>query len=86
MDFKFVDICNTHLPNNPKHIDKKPEQFETMKAYATLLARDFTLVRVDFYLIGDRIYLGEMTFSPGNAGFHFKDPKHEKMLGDMIML
>ncbi|MBB1328167.1 glycosyltransferase [Pseudoalteromonas sp. SR43-7] len=38
-----------------------------LKAIALELAKEFDYVRVDLYLVEDRIYFGEMTFTPGNG-------------------
>ena len=42
----------------------KPKNLETMKEYARILSRDFDFVRVDLYDTGDRVWFGEMTFTP----------------------
>lgn len=84
MDFNFVDICNIYFPNNPNKKDKKPYQFDELKSLAKKLCKPFKLVRVDFYVINDQIYLGELTFTPGNGHIKFKNPKHDLMLGNML--
>jgi len=53
------------------HIDEaveKPVCYDAMCAAARKLAEPFVHVRVDFYVIGDKFYIGEMTFFNG-AGF-----------------
>ena len=47
---------------------EKPAKFEEMKAIAAALSEGIPHLRVDFYCIGDRLYVGELTFYP-NSGF-----------------
>lgn len=86
MDFKFVDISRKEFPNNKDLLDKKPEHFEAMIEYAKLLSKPFSFVRVDFYDIDGRVYLGELTFSPGNAKMEYENEEHSIMLGNMLKL
>ena len=86
MDFNFVDICRLEFPNNPNLLDKKPKNFELMKEYAKVLSKDFKFVRVDFYEIGDEVYLGELTFTPGSGYIKYKNPDHGLMLGNKIQM
>lgn len=43
---------------------EKPKQFEKMLSYAEKISKGFPFVRVDLYVMEDRIYFGEMTFTP----------------------
>ena len=63
-----------------------PPQFDTMVKYATDLSADFKFVRADFYFVGGKLYLGELTFTPGSGCFKYKDAKYEKIFGDMLDL
>lgn len=54
---------------------RQPKCFDQMTELATTLSQPFKFVRVDFYEVEDRVYLGEMTFTPG--AFLFKYKKHE---------
>ena len=67
------------LPAMPKNIDK-------MLEIAKKLAKPFPFVRVDFYEIGDEIYLGEMTFYSGGGLLPFDPPEFDKKLGAKIQL
>lgn len=60
---------------------KKPCQWESMILTAETVGRGFKCVRVDLYLIGDRILVGEMTFWP-MAG-HYTGIG-QKALGQML--
>ena len=41
--------------------------------YSQLLSSDFCYVRVDFYEVKGKIYLGELTFTPYNANIKYKN-------------
>lgn len=45
---------------------EKPRKFEEMKQIVEKLARPFVFVRVDLYYVNDKIYFGELTFTPGH--------------------
>jgi hypothetical protein len=49
----------------------RPANLECLIEVATLLSEDFNYVRVDLYALGDRIYFGELTFTPGAGVFPF---------------
>ena len=61
-DVRFRYDLETEIPI------PKPPCFEEMCAAAARLAGPFVHVRVDFYVIGSRFYIGELTFFNG-AGF-----------------
>ncbi|KIG07608.1 ATP-grasp fold amidoligase family protein [Caballeronia concitans] len=43
----------------------RPENLDALLETAGALARDFEYVRVDLYSLRDKIYFGELTFTPG---------------------
>ncbi|KKO46812.1 hypothetical protein WG68_02375 [Arsukibacterium ikkense] len=49
----------------------KPEKLAELLAYAAALAQDFSFSRIDFYIIKQKIYFGEITFIPANANLQF---------------
>ena len=87
----FFDMEFNHLPikikDPPADITpQKPEQFEIMKRFAEILSEGIPHVRVDFYLIQGRIYVGEMTFFH-SAGFAKITPDEwNRKMGDWIIL
>ena len=76
---------NAH-PADYSKIDKKPINFELMKEYATKLCKDFKLVRVDFYEINKKVYLGELTFIPASGRLTYKNPDTNLKFGNMLKL
>ena len=68
LNWKLTDI-ETGLPNfyrKPEIIFSKPKNFDLMLNYSKKLSEEFVFVRVDFYNIDGKIYLGELTFTPSN--------------------
>ena len=65
---------------------EKPKHFEEMVDYAEQLAKPFPFVRVDFYEIGDKVLVGEMTFYSGGGILKFKPRKYDIELGNLINL
>ncbi len=57
----LIGECHAHDKVEPI---EKPEQFEEMKDYAQTLCQDFPFVRMDFYIVNNKVYFGEMTFTP----------------------
>lgn len=52
----------------------KPKYLKEMIEIATKIAVDFPFVRVDLYETEERIYIGELTFTPeGNTISYYKD-------------
>lgn len=83
MDFNFVNI---DYRSNTQKLDKKPINFEIMKQYAKFLSKDFKLVRVDFYEVDNKVYLGELTFCPTSGRFNNISLKTNLELGNMLKL
>lgn len=63
-----------------------PQKFSEMQKAAKILSKGFPYVRVDFFIIGNTIYVGEITFYP-EAGYGKFDPlEWDKKLGDLLVL
>lgn len=50
----------------------KPRKLKQMLEIASKLAAAFPMVRVDLYLVRDKIYFGELTFTPGSGLVQFE--------------
>lgn len=89
--FTYFDINWNHLPfaREAKMGDPglpKPKHFDEMIKLARKLAQPFPFVRVDFYEIGDRVFVGEMTFYPSGGIYPFEPQEWDFAYGDMIQL
>lgn len=60
----------------------KPDALGEMLHVAKKLAEPFGYLRVDFYLYEGRVYVGELTLTPGAGGYAFDPPKWDDILGE----
>lgn len=67
-------------------LDNKPLNFEKMKLFAKKLSHEFKFVRVDFFEVDRKLYMGEMTFIPMSGIGEFEPEEWDSLLGDMIKL
>ena len=63
---------------------KQPLNFNEMVDLSKKLSKPFKFVRVDFYEINGRVYLGEMTFTPGACGFKYKNRNDDIRIGNLL--
>lgn len=66
--------------------DERPAQLEEMLTLAEKLSKGIPFVRVDFYIINEQIYFGEMTFFHMSGCETFIPESFDKTLGDMLRL
>ena len=57
-----------------------------MLSLAERIAKDFRLVRIDCYYIGDKIYIGELTLTPNAGLLRWTPPEWDSRLGDKLSL
>lgn len=83
MDWNFIDV---------KYADyksvkiEKPQRFEEMLEIAKKLSAGFPFVRVDFFNIGEDIYLSELTFDSGDGHRKFTPASFDEELGKQFRL
>ena len=65
---------------------KRPDNLELLLNYAEKLARDFIFVRLDFYLVGENIYLGEFTFTPQGNFITYRSDDINVLLGKNLSI
>jgi hypothetical protein len=88
LNWRLTDIETgiPHFIRNEKIEFSKPKNLNQMLDYARKLSSEFIFVRVDFYNIEGKIYLGELTFSPSNLLFGLKNREQSIYLGNFIDL
>ena len=84
MDFNHLDIRNGH-PNAGKTVSR-PLRFREMIDVAEKLAAGITHLRVDFYVVQDRLYVGELTFSHNSGFLPFDPPEWDVRIGSWLKL
>ena len=85
IDWEPMGIHFGHYPPVSTEFTR-PETYEEMLRVATELSKDCPFLRVDFYEIKGRLYIGELTFFPG-AGFEkFRPMTKDYELGEWLHL
>jgi len=72
MTTEFFDTQWNVLENSSKYTSReqtteKPVCLDEMLRAAARLAAPFPFVRCDFYVVGDKFYFGELTFTPAGG-------------------
>ncbi len=73
-------------PRDPNYIIEKPDKLEEMLDLSRILAQGFPHVRVDFYIVEDRLYFGELTFFHESGTGAFRPEAFEIEMGNWIEL
>ena len=85
-EWNFLKDVSFGFSRDETAIAPKPDFYEEMRQIARTLAKPFPHVRVDFFIVGDRFYIGELTFFNG-AGFDNITPAdYNKQLGEWISI
>ena len=84
-EWQFVDK-EILYPNAPNHQIVKPQKLEELLLLAAKLSKGIPFVRTDFYIIGEQIYFGEMTFYHGSGMEPFRPKEFGDDLGNLIKL
>jgi len=85
MDYKSIEELSLGYEKLPV-IPEKPTCFEQMKEYCRVLSKGCPQLRVDFYVSGEKLYVGELTFF-NDAGFAPVRPEEwNKRMGSWISL
>lgn len=87
----FFDMEFNHLPiqvrdPNAEIVPQKPEQFEQMRELAEILSHGIAHLRVDFYLIDGKVYVGELTFYHMSGFSKVKPEEWNEIMGEWIDL
>ncbi|VDN46166.1 conserved protein of unknown function [Petrocella atlantisensis] len=73
-------------PRDPHYIIEKPDKLKEMLDLSRILAQGFPHVRVDFYIVEDRLYFGELTFFHESGTGAFRPEAFEIEMGNWIEL
>lgn len=86
LDWNVMKGVGIKYPADENCTIQRPGNLDTLLEYAKKLSKGFIHVRVDFYIVEERIYFGEMTFTNG-AGFDRFYPKEfDELLGSWISI
>lgn len=80
-DFNLTEITDSSTIHKDIGKPITELQFNEMKKIASKLSEPFQFVRVDFYVIKDKIYFGEMTFFDGGGYSGFSKEEYDMLFG-----
>lgn len=84
-DWNPLNFCDTSKNDYAASIPK-PEKLPQMRKAAELLSQGCRFMRVDFYSIRDRYYVGELTLYPGSGFIQFEPESTDEKYGKMLDL
>jgi hypothetical protein len=85
LDWKFLAISDD-VRSDPDVVMKKPDSYAQMIAIAKQLSKPFQFVRVDFYEVAGKPYVGELTFFHNGGMARMEPDSWEKKIGDYWIL
>jgi len=85
IEWNYID-ASIQYPNDPRVKIKKPARLNTILELAKVLSKGCPHIRVDFYLINEQIYFGELTFYHGSGYEKFYPESLGIEMGNWIKL
>ena len=85
LDWNFVDLTIKY-PRDPNRAIARPDKLYEMLDIARKLYSGIPHVRVDLYLIRDKTYFGELTFTHGSGYEAFYPESYNELLGSWLNL
>ena len=67
-------------------LPERPNKLKELISVAETLAEGFPYVRVDLYLIEDRVKFGEMTFTPSSGAARWLPEGTDRWLGELMVI
>ena len=83
--WEHLDIHRPAHMNAPHKIEK-PEKLSEMLTLAEKLSENIPFLRVDFYIIENKIYFSELTFFPASGFEKFVPEQWDMILGSYLQL
>lgn len=84
-DWNKLDIIQEGYMS-AEEVKEKPYKLNEMLELSEKIAKNMHHVRIDWYLIGDKIYFGEITFFDGSGFVKFLNKKDDEFFGKLIEL
>jgi len=85
-DAQWNEFIKENLNGKPPPLIPKPDKYEDLLDVCHRLSREFSFVRVDLYYTDERIFFGELTFTPGNGLAVFDPVRSDFYFGEAIDL
>lgn len=84
-DWNHLKIKRPGVSNSTK-LHAKPVNFDEMLSISKILSKNHPFIRVDFYLVDNRLYLGELTFYPAGGFDGYEPEEYDMILGKWLDL
>ena len=84
-EWRLIDAFILY-PNDPNHIIEKPEVLPQMLEIGQKLSKGFPFVRIDLYVICNKVYFGEFTFHHEGGLGRIRPRQFNITMGDWIHL
>jgi len=88
LDFLLLEDSNVDKYERNKNSNSipQPESFSEMKDIGATLSKNFPLVRIDFYDVDGKLYLGEITLHHGSGHDMFYPREYDLLYGEKLNL
>lgn len=83
-DMEWNLLENTNKYSSPDHITQKPKCLKQMIEVSKRLSKPFPFVRCDYYIVNDKLYFGELTFTPAGGFYVSQTNIHGKEMTDYL--
>lgn len=84
-NWEFMDVY-INDSNNPQVVIERPQRLSELLELAKRLSEGIPHIRTDFYLVGDKIYFGELTFYHESGFGRFTPKSFGEQMGRWIKL
>ena len=81
-EWNYIPASINLFPSAPDITIEKPVCFEQMLDLAKILSKEYSHVRVDFYVVSNQIYFGELTFTHCAGFVPFEPREFDQEMGN----
>lgn len=84
-EWELLDVRRPGHPRSEK-ASKTPDLLKQMLKLSRILSKDIPFLRVDFYIINNQIYFGELTFFPASGMSKFEPQEWDYIFGNYLKI
>ncbi|MBQ3195385.1 MAG: glycosyl transferase [Clostridia bacterium] len=84
-EWKRMELKRPKIPNAATPT-QRPEKLDEMLALAEKLSKDIPFIRIDFYVVEDRIYFSELTLFPASGFEGYEPSEWDRTFGEWLKL
>lgn len=84
LDWNYCDYTKVEYQSGS--VEKRPDKLKEMLEAAAILSKPFPLARIDFYIVNNKLYFGEITLTPSAGNHKNLTNKGQAELGSLIQL